>query len=442
MVTVKFGGSSIADAGKLINTVKIIREKAAKTRVFVVYSAVYGMTDSFVKMVSQATLAEATTELVQLQQRYEKIIEQLCEPLDDTLYYRLVDQLGSRLSQVKVWLAQCYQSRQSDAQIRRNHNQIMTTGERLSVDITLALSEAMGLKVAHLDAGEVILLRQGRADMATSGQALANKLAQVDDDTQVCIMEGFYGRNEAGDIETLGRNASDLSAVLLGHLSASSQIEIYSDQDGICIADPRLIYNPAVFSRINFSQARMISQLGASIIHRDSISNHFAMNIPVWIKNSHRPELPGTLIDVDSEVDDEASLKAMCCMFEVAVGKVDNQYMMVNRDAKKCNDEQVCDIKRLIYQTGELEQLATSDEPLSMLSFTGLSSSDERMLCMSLDELALGQCLVFNGHFKSVCSVVVPHQQVKSVARRLFDANPHFKRYDDPVSVTLAGVAL
>jgi aspartate kinase len=293
--------------------------------------------------------------------------------------------------------------------------QIITTGKRLSVDIALALSHSMGLKSGRLP------VHQQNPDLATCSKALAQKMALLDDDTSVYIMEGFYGRNEAGDIDILGRNTSDLSAVLLGHLSASTRIEIYSDQDGICIADPRLVDNPPVFKSMSYEQARTISQLGASIVHRNSISNNFEMTIPLWVKKSHKPDLPGTQITVDttrSNPYEDNAIKGMCCIFDVTLAAHDNRYHVSNTDTKKSNNKQVFEVNQPLYHSTEMA--AMTNKPLSLLSITGLSTADEDMLCMQLEELALDICLVFKGHVDSACSVVVHRQQPRHIANYLY----------------------
>jgi aspartate kinase len=116
---------------------------------------------------------------------------------------------------------------------------------------------------------------------------------------RIPVMGGFVGATTAGVTTTLGRGGSDFSAAIVGSCLGASEIQIWTDVDGMLTADPRLVANPQVVPHLSFAEASELAYFGAKVLHPATIQPAVARNIPVRILNSQRAAARGTLITAE-----------------------------------------------------------------------------------------------------------------------------------------------
>jgi len=107
---------------------------------------------------------------------------------------------------------------------------------------------------------------------------------------------GFIGATSDGQTTTIGRNGSDYTAAILGAALGASAIEIWTDVDGVLSADPNEVSAAFVLPDITYEEAMELSYFGAKVLHPAAIAPAVASGIPLLVKNTFRPEAPGTLI--------------------------------------------------------------------------------------------------------------------------------------------------
>ncbi|MDD2502436.1 MAG: aspartate kinase [Clostridia bacterium] len=112
---------------------------------------------------------------------------------------------------------------------------------------------------------------------------------------KIPVVAGFQGAAKTGEITTLGRGGSDITAVTLGEALNAELIEIYTDVDGIMTADPRIVSNAVTISHISYTEIFQIADQGARVIHPKAVEIAMRSGIPVLIKNS-MTDSPGTII--------------------------------------------------------------------------------------------------------------------------------------------------
>lgn len=100
------------------------------------------------------------------------------------------------------------------------------------------------------------------------------------------IITGFQGISEEGDITTLGRGGSDVSAVIIGGSLAAEEVEIYTDVNGIMTADPKIVNNASLISEISYSEVFQLADQGAKVIHPKAIEAAMKYNVKLSIKNT------------------------------------------------------------------------------------------------------------------------------------------------------------
>ncbi len=112
----------------------------------------------------------------------------------------------------------------------------------------------------------------------------------------ILVLPGFIGHSEDGSITTLGRGGSDYSATLLAAAMGADACWIYTDVDGIFTADPRLVRDSLVLPVVSASTAGRLALCGAKVLHPRSVAPVARLSIELRVRNSFKPEHPGTLI--------------------------------------------------------------------------------------------------------------------------------------------------
>ncbi|NLJ79193.1 MAG: aspartate kinase [Tissierellia bacterium] len=128
-------------------------------------------------------------------------------------------------------------------------------------------------------------------------------------DNKIVIVPGFQGYNQKGEVTTLGRGGSDISAVAIGKALNSNYVEIFTDVDGIMTADPTIVPNARVLEKMSYSEVYQLAEDGAKVIHPRAVDLARQFNIPIVIKNTFGDN-KGTSIEglTGSFIDNEKRL--------------------------------------------------------------------------------------------------------------------------------------
>lgn len=118
------------------------------------------------------------------------------------------------------------------------------------------------------------------------------------------LMPGFYGATREGRIMLLDRGGGDISGSILAKCLGADLYENWTDVSGFLSADPRIVDNPQPIGRITYQELRELSYMGASVLHEEAVFPVMEAGIPIAIKNTNRPQDPGTII---SDRDDYVS---------------------------------------------------------------------------------------------------------------------------------------
>jgi aspartate kinase len=153
------------------------------------------------------------------------------------------------------------------------------------------MAEFLGAE--FVDPANHILLREGGLVDPVSYERLRSRLA---DESRMYVMAGFYGRNRQGEITTFSRGGSDISGAIAARAAGAVLYENWTDTSGFLIADPRIVDNPRAIEEISFREVREMAYMGASVFHDEAILPVREAGIPVAIRNTNRPEDPGTRI--------------------------------------------------------------------------------------------------------------------------------------------------
>jgi len=302
MVVHKFGGTSVADPVAIRRLIEIVR--AARTRdgrgPAVVVSAMSGVTDGLLGVAASAgesKLEEALSRTQQIRERHIAAARELVAgPARETLHAQIdvhIDELTDIIKALSVL-------REVSP---RTLDVVAAIGELLSSRIVAAALTCAGVPAEWIDARQAIVTNDEHTRATPLGketnERLRSNVRPVLDGGRVPVLGGFVGATVAGHTSTLGRGGSDYSGALVGAGVDASEIQIWTDVDGMLSADPRVIKSPRLVSQLSFAEAAELAYFGAKVLHPSTILPAVERNIPVRILNSWKPDADGTLITGD-----------------------------------------------------------------------------------------------------------------------------------------------
>jgi aspartokinase/homoserine dehydrogenase 1 len=292
----KFGGTSVANAECYRRVANILISKNTNdVNTAVVVSAMSKTTDSLIELVKTAVKRDSAYEagLRALRKRHLDTVDQL--ELSEDLRSQLSTVIESDCADLAdllrgVWLARSYSERVLEL--------VSGYGEVWSAQLLRAHLESCGEKASWLDARETLIVEpNGRSvtiDWERSRARLNGWL-----ETHPCslaVITGFVASTPEGIPTTLKRNGSDFSASIFGALLRATEITIWTDVDGVFSADPRLVPDAVLTQELSYQEASELAYFGAKVVHPSTMAPAIADGIPIWIRNTFKPNAPGTRI--------------------------------------------------------------------------------------------------------------------------------------------------
>ncbi len=280
----------------MLRVVDIVSKAAERDRTILVCSAIKGCTDRLIEIGRLAAARDGSySSLIDgLQERHMTIIKELLpiEKHEDSLdvCQSLFDSLRG-ITQ-GVYLLGELSSTSLDA--------IQGLGELLSTKIMATKLASVGISSKWIDARQIIkTLTSAGKTVVDVKKTYANVVAMVADNpiTTVFVVPGFIASDEDGRMTTLGRGGSDYSASLFAVGSGSRLLEIWTDVPGMMTANPAVVPTARPIENISYRAALELSHFGAKVIYPPTIQPVVAGGIPIYVKDTFRPDVYGTLIE-------------------------------------------------------------------------------------------------------------------------------------------------
>jgi aspartate kinase len=291
MVVMKFGGSSVADALRLRHIAEIVKTQLDRKPALVL-SAMGDTTDHLLEA-GDTALEHGRVEIKNVEKLHLATVKGLKLPIQKDLN-KLLDELTRLLSGIAL--------------IReltpRTKDYLVSFGERLSVRITAAYFQSIGINAKAFDAFDVGFFSNsnfGHAELLKeSWELIPQKILPAIEDGILPIVTGFIAKNEKGNITTLGRGGSDLSATMIAASCKADEVQVWKDVDGILTADPRIVKNPRPVQSVTYEEAAELAYFGAQVLHPRAMLPCMKTGMPVLVKNSYNIKAPGTRIEQSS----------------------------------------------------------------------------------------------------------------------------------------------
>lgn len=174
-------------------------------------------------------------------------------------------------------------------------------GEDLSREISARWLEARGLSARSIPSRTVIVTTDefGCARPLTNETAghAASVLVPLLEEGHVVVTEGFVGQSTSGDVTTMGRESSNLTATLLGAALGAEMVTIYTDVEGVRSADPHMVPHSDVRVHLSYNQARIAAEAGVKLLYPTMMQPAEHAHVPVRIASAYAPTGASTVID-------------------------------------------------------------------------------------------------------------------------------------------------
>ena len=291
MKVLKFGGTSVGSPQRMKEVAKLINNGEKK---IVVLSAMSGTTNSLVEISDYLYKKnpEGANEVInKLERKYKQHIEELYS----------TDEYKQKTTAFIKDIFNGIRSFTKDIFTLFEEKVILSQGELISTNMVTNYLQEQGVNVVLLPALDFMRTdKNGEPDPSYIKSKLANQLEQHPD-ADLYITQGFICRNAYGEVDNLQRGGSDYSASLIGAAVNASEIQIWTDIDGMHDNDPRIVDKTSPVRQLHFEEAAELAYFGAKILHPTCIQPAKYANIPVRLLNTMEPSAPGTLISNDTE---------------------------------------------------------------------------------------------------------------------------------------------
>eukprot|EP00592_Proboscia_alata_P007936 CAMPEP_0194352894 /NCGR_PEP_ID=MMETSP0174-20130528/1301_1 /TAXON_ID=216777 /ORGANISM="Proboscia alata, Strain PI-D3" /LENGTH=621 /DNA_ID=CAMNT_0039121211 /DNA_START=46 /DNA_END=1911 /DNA_ORIENTATION=+ len=291
-VTMKFGGSSLANADRIDHVAHLIKNQIENENLqprAVICSAMGKTTNALLGAGDSAL--DGLVDVGALRKLHEVAIDKFDFPKETR------DEVTALLNECEDMLNGVRLLQELSP---KSLDQLVSYGERISVRIMAARLNQIGVAAKSYDAWEVGIITDSTFGDAhilkSSAESIRGIFETQVDPNVVAVVTGFIGKDDNGRITTLGRGGSDLTATAIGSACDLDEIQVWKDVDGILTSDPRVVPNASPVRFVSFEEASELAYFGAQVLHPIAMRPAMKKNIPVRVKNSYNPSHEGTVI--------------------------------------------------------------------------------------------------------------------------------------------------
>ncbi|HET6777876.1 MAG TPA: bifunctional aspartate kinase/homoserine dehydrogenase I [Gemmatimonadales bacterium] len=291
----KFGGASLADSAAIRRAVEIIQNHRPEPTIVVV-SAMAGVTEALLAVARQARVGDRATVgslIEQLKTRHEEAAGELL-PVSESRS-AIVSEIAEAFEELEdvAWKLQGLPEIPP-----RLLDRVLSRGEAVSARLVAAALEAAGTRAEYVDALEVIATDDsfGHAspDFVATDRNASAAITPILSRKAVPVVPGFFGKTSSGELATLGRGGSDLTATLLARALEAGRVSLWKDVPGLLTADPRIVPDARVIPKLHTREAAELAYYGAKVLHPRALIPLTGRSIAIHVRPFENPESQGT----------------------------------------------------------------------------------------------------------------------------------------------------
>lgn len=325
MKILKFGGTSVGSIKNIKTLMDILKKETVNgQKPIIVLSAMSGVTNLLTAMAQQAELGNSyNTQLEELQQRHFEVVKALID----------VQQQNPVFTKLKIFFNELDDLLQGIASLKectpRALDLLLSYGERCSTVMISKIAEQHYPESLFVDSAELIKTDSNFGQARVQSELTDNLIRQFHkvNEQSILFVTGFIASNNEGRITTLGRGGSDYTAAIFGSALNASEIQIWTDVNGMMTADPRMVKKAFPLEELSYTEAMELSYFGAKVIYPPTMIPVFLKKIPIIIKNTFEPEFPGTVIRHDCKISN-LPIKGISSINEISIINVEGSGMV------------------------------------------------------------------------------------------------------------------
>ncbi|MCC8186411.1 MAG: aspartate kinase [Bacteroides sp.] len=316
MKILKFGGTSVGSAQRMREVAKLITDGEKN---IVVLSAMSGTTNALVEISDYLYKKnpEGANEIInRLENTYRKHVEELYETTE--YKQKVLEVIRSHFDYIRSYTKDLFTLFEEKV--------VLAQGELISTAMMNYYLQESGVKSVLLPALEFMRTdKNAEPDPVYIKEKLQAQL-ELHPDADIYITQGFICRNAYGEIDNLQRGGSDYTASLIGAALNASEIQIWTDIDGMHNNDPRIVDKTSPVRQLHFEEAAELAYFGAKILHPTCVQPAKYANIPVRLLNTMDPTAPGTIISNETE---KGKIKAVAAKENITAIKIKSSRMLL-----------------------------------------------------------------------------------------------------------------
>ena len=307
VVALKFGGSSLLGAERMLHAADLVRAAAQDASVIVVVSAMKGVTDrllSISRALAEGKLSHARNEAEGVVHLHFNVL------LDLQLGEEQHDRVRRGLQLLGRDLIHEVPSQGRVAATAELADRLASFGERFSARLFAAALEKSGVAAVPISSSEFVLtcdtFRDAKPHLEETRERGRDILLPLLEAGLVPVVTGFIGATPDGRITTLGRNSSDFSGAIIAHVVDAEELVIWTDVDGVYTANPHDSVEAKLLHDLSYDEAHALAASGAKVLHPHVLPLAAETEMTIWIRNTFKPHVRGTRIGVPRNTNGRA----------------------------------------------------------------------------------------------------------------------------------------
>lgn len=188
----------------------------------------------------------------------------------------------------------------TDQPTPREMDVLVSTGEQVTIALLSMALHKRGIPARSYTGSQVRILTDDSHMKARIQDIDTDKMRADLDEGKICIVAGFQGVDENGNITTLGRGGSDTTGVALAAALKADECQIYTDVDGVYTTDPRVVEKAQRMDKVTFEEMLEMASLGSKVLQIRSVEFAGKYNVPLRVLHSSK-EGSGTLITTEDD---------------------------------------------------------------------------------------------------------------------------------------------
>lgn len=314
MKVLKFGGTSVGTAESIENVGRIIH--LVEGPKILVLSAMSGVTNILVSTSERKSKNEILELIERIRDKHVVAISQLIS--QETAREKLQNEIDELIEVVR--------EKAFAEPTSTSAAEIVTIGETMLTQIFSAFLKDQGISNVLLDAKKFMHVQNlENPNTALVGDLLHNEI-EGEEPVEIYITQGFVRIDEDGDTSTLKRGGSDYTATIIGAAIQATEVQIWTDIDGFHNNDPRYVEGTHPLAELSYDEAAELAYFGAKILHPQTVAPVTKWNIPIYLKNTFKPEASGTKISSDIN---SKGLKAISAKDGITAIKIKSNRMLM-----------------------------------------------------------------------------------------------------------------